>query len=88
MQEVLNKQCKKELIQILMDNLIMHNDCLSRLMTSKYSNYFVQLLMTKITAHHKKQIIQKMLGDTQGYIMFVKSAINTIGTHCLQKFFD
>ena len=29
-----------------------------------------------------------MLGDPQGQNIFIKTALNQIGTHCLQKFFD
>lgn len=86
MQTILTKFCKKDFIQILMDNLILKNNVFNRLMTSKYSNYFIQTFIMHISSVHKKQIILKILSNDQS--IFIKSAYSRIGTHCLQKFID
>lgn len=57
-------------------------------MTNKFSNYFVQVFIQKCPADFKRRIVLKLMSEPSGRLMFVKTCINQIGTHCMQKFID
>lgn len=47
MQDVLKKYCSFDLLLILLSNLVAYQDCLCRLMTNTYSNFFMQTYFEK-----------------------------------------
>ena len=64
-------------------------DILYKLMTNKYANYYVKLFVAKSSDAHKRKMLDMVFGDLlQINQVFVKSAMNTIGTHCLQSFIE
>lgn len=88
MQDMLTKYRDPSMILMLKSNLILHQDALYRIMTNKYSNYFVSLFFSLASAEEKSEVCSKLLGDSQGHQLFIKTAMNQIGTHCMQKLFD
>jgi hypothetical protein len=91
MQDILKKFANAELVEAIFEIIIVNEskDVLYRLMTNKYANYFTQILVTKATNDHKSKMLRMLLGDyTQINQVFVKSAMNSVGTHCLQALID
>lgn len=66
MQDILSQFCSKDLLLVLTSNLVLYQESLYRLMTNKYSNYFVQVFVSKCTTGFKEKILFKLFDEFKG----------------------